>query len=210
MGDDVATRNLILVFIFIAGLLLIGWLLSVMWAREQVKKDLRKNGFSPIHVLWCPFGYWAWLYEIAFLVTFVDATGCIQTARCAVFDLNFSVRWISNDVTYLNKNLPPIARVLYLLIVSALVWFGFRYILAGELVLSSDDYILNNPLHIRGWPLILLCLAGFNLAASFLLELLYCYDRKGRERIYTILTRGLKIVSWMLLVLSVAVSMYQG
>jgi len=209
MVAESATGNLVLAFIFAAGLLLIGWLLSVVWAREQVKKDLRKKGSSPIHVRWCPFGYWAQLYEIAFLVTLVDAAGCVQTTRCSVFNLDFSVNWIGDEVTYLDKNLPPFARVLYLLIAGALVWFGFRYIIAGELILSGS-YMLDRPVHFRGWPLLLLCLAGFSLAASFLLELSHCYDQRGRERIYTLLTRGLKIASWMLLVSSVAGFMYQS
>jgi hypothetical protein len=184
--------------------------LSVLWAREQVKKDLRNKGFSPIHVRCRPFGYWAQCEEIAFSVTFVDATGCIQTARCAVWHFNFRITWISDDDAYLDKNPPPIGRVIYLLLAGVLVWLGLRYLAAGQLVLASTSYISNDPIHIRGGALVLLCLAGFSLAASLLSERFYGYDRRGRERIFTIVTRGLRIVSWILFITSIAVFMYQG
>lgn len=207
--NDVATRNLFLVLIFIVNFVFVNCLLWIVWAREQVKKDLRNKGFAPIRVRWCPFGGWAFqFYTTPFWATYVDVTGCIQTTRCVVVWDN-QVRWISDEWTYLNKKLPPIARIIYLAIAAVLIWFGLRCILIGELVVPAAKGN-SEPVHLRSWPLILLCFAGFCCAAAFLSELFYCYDGKGRERIYTIFTRGFRIASGILAMSSLAVYFYQA
>src|SRR5476649_61979 len=98
-----ANISLLKAILFIAGFIYVLIFLGIIWAREQVKKDLQRQGFPPINVRWRPFAYWAWLKETGFVATFVDGTNCVQTARCSVW---FSyVRWIPDEQKYLNKNL---------------------------------------------------------------------------------------------------------
>jgi hypothetical protein len=194
--------------LFIAGFISILFFLGLVWGREQVKKDLLRQGFAPINVRWRPFAYWAWLKETGFTATFVDATGCIQTARCALW---FSkVRWIAADVKYLNKNLPRAGKLAYLIISLLLLDFGLKHLVTQELILPpSFRQSQPRPIYLHGWPLDLMSFAAICYAASLITAIVYCYRIRANERNYIFISRGLSIFSWVLFWLSLGVYSYQ-
>jgi len=194
--------------LFIAGFISVLFLLGIAWAREQVKKDLQRQGFNPIRVRWRPFAYWAWLKETGFIVMFVDATGCVQTARCSVW---FSkVRWIADDVKYLNKNLPLVGKLAYLIIALLLLDFGLKHLLTGELILPpSLRQLQPGPIYLHGWTLNSMSFAALCYAASLITAIVYCYRVRANQRNYIFISRGLSIFSWILFWLSLIVYSYQ-
>jgi hypothetical protein len=107
------------------------------------------------------------------------------------------VRWVSEEVGYLNKPLPLAGRVVYLLLVVFLLQFGVRHLLARELILPP---LAKHPAPIRvdGWPLFLVCSAALCGAASLLTVVVYQYSSKAAERPYTFIARGCGIVGWAL------------
>jgi hypothetical protein len=169
---------------FIAGFILVSGFLWVVWAREQVKKALHRQGFAPISIRWCPFAYWAWFEDTGFTAKFVDATGCIETARCGVW---FSrVRWIADDVKYLDKNLSIAGRLTYLAISLLLAGFALKHLFTGELVLPpSIRQTQPRPVYLHGGTLNLMLIAALCYAASFITEIVYCYHVRANERHYT-------------------------
>jgi hypothetical protein len=194
--------------LFIASFICVLIFFGIIWGREQVKKDLQRQGFAPMNVRWHPFAYWARLKETGFTATFVDATGCIQTARCALW---FSkVRWIADDVKYLNKNLPPAGKLAYLIISLLLVYFGLKHLLTGELILPpSLRQSQPKPIYLHGWTLNLASLAALSYAASLITAIVYCYRIRANERNYIFISRGLSIFSWVLFWFSLGVYSYQ-
>jgi len=192
---------------FFAGFIFIVLFLGIVWAREQVKKDLRRQGFAPINVRWRPFAYWSWSEESSFFVTFVDATGCIQTGRCSGW---FSkVRWISNDTKYLDKKMPRAGRLIYLIFAILLVAFGLKNLVTGELTLPPSLRRPAKPIYLHGWPVILASFAALCCAASLTTAIVYCYHLRANERNYIFVSRGFSVLSWILLWLSFGVYFYQ-
>jgi hypothetical protein len=207
MNHEINT-SLLKATLFIASFIFVLIFLGIVWAREQVKKDLQRQAFAPISVWWRPFAYWVWWKETGFVATFVDATGCIQTGRCAVW---FSkVRWIADDVKYLNKILPPAGRLAYLIVSLLLAYLGLRYLVVGELVLPpSWRQPQPRPIYLHGWTLILMSLAALCYAASLISAIVYCYHIRANERNYTLIARGFSIISWILFWLSLGIYSYQ-
>ena len=210
--SDGETGLLVSSFIFIGGVVLCLFLLNVVWLREEVRKDLRRKGFVPIQVRWRPFAGWAVYYSstLAFRTMSVDATGCIQTARCAVHTWFHSVYWVGNDVTYLDKNTSRIGRLFYMATAIFLLGFGLKHLATGILVLPpSARQIYPRPIHLHGWPVILLSLAALCGAVNLLTNV--CFRSSGAEtkRRWTWFARGFSILGWVLFWASLAVYAYQ-
>jgi len=194
--------------LFVTGFISVLIFLGIIWAREQVKKDLRQQGFAPINIRWCPFAYWAWLKETGFIATFVGGTNCVQTSRCSVW---YSyVRWIPDEQKYLNKNLPLVGKLAYLIISLLLLGFGLKHLLTGELILPpSLRQSQPRPIYLHGWTLNLMSFAAICYAASLITEIVYCYHIRANERNYIFVSRSFSVLSWILFWLSLGVYSYQ-
>jgi hypothetical protein len=192
--------------VVIGGFIFVNCALLIIWGREQVKKDLQRQGFAPISIRWCPLAYWTWWKETGFIATFVDVTGCIQTARCSLW---FSrVRWIGNDYKYLNKNLPLAEKIAYSLLSLFLIYFALKHFFTGELFLRPT---LKNPngVYLHGATLILILFASICYAVSLIVEIVYCYRIWANEKSYTFITRFFRIASCILFLLSLGIYSYQ-
>jgi hypothetical protein len=193
----------------VVGIIVVLMLLWLLLMREQVKKSLRVRGLTPRRVRWRPFAYWAGVYSTAFRVIYADPLGLGHQARCQVSRLDLSVRWIDDEIGYLDHNLPMIGRVVYLMLSVILAWFGLRCLLAGKLALPPT---LRHPapLVLEGRPLILLAAAAFCGAVNLAMALSYGYAGQGKERSYTIIARGFSVVGWCLFLASLLIYTFQG
>lgn len=204
----VAARNILFVFGIGAAL----WFLSILWAREQVKKDLAGKGFRPVRIRWHPFAYWSPLQRCPFEVTFEDDTGAERKGRCEVYsDWNWRirVRWIGDDVVYLQKKLPPAGRVVYVAIAGFLIQYGIRSLVKGESIYKvwRKNYSLP-PISMRGSPAILLSLAALCGAWCLLSHVASHYDDGSRDRFYGLSARVSSILGWTLFCTSFLVYFY--
>jgi hypothetical protein len=202
------TAIIVLILLMVAVPALVGLLLNLLWSREQVKKELCRQGFAPIQVRWHPFGYWAICHPatFAFQATFVDATGCIQTGRCVVHQWFHTVRWVRDDFAYLDANLSPVWKLLHLAVAGLFGWFAMKLLFSGALWLPTRSgwWVW------RGWPVILLALALLCGASNLLAAVAYQYTRQANERSWTLFTRGLGFAGWILFGASIAVALWQA
>ena len=195
--------------LFAGGLVFLAILPDVVWSREQIKKDLRRKGSSPIYVRWCPypFGYWSRFGpgNHAFRVSFVDETGCIQTARCAARSLPRNVYWVSDEVRYLDAELPRLWRVVSLVAAILFAAFGLKHLITGTILWPGR---FSGPFQSQGWSvrllaLALLCCAGNLLAEAF-------YHRQASERRWTGFARGAALLAWILFWAAIVTELCQG
>ena len=197
------TQHLIFAILFITGFVLALWFLTVLWAREQVKRDLRRQACAPVSVRWRPWVWWALSNEIAFHVTFVDSTHCVQTLRCAVW-FN-SVRWIPDDLEYLDRKMPSFFRMLLLGLAALLIWFGLEHLFTRTLRLPANG----GRWTWRGAPVILVSLAALCGAANLLAAVAFGYARGANQRRWTFWTRGLGFAGWTLFIAAGALAIWQ-
>jgi hypothetical protein len=178
-------------------------LLWLLFLREQVKKDLRQQGFTPIRVRWRPFAFWALYYSSGFNVLCADPANEIHRLRCRVSNLDLRVRWIDPRVRYL-EDLPGIGRVVYGLLMVLLLGFGVRCLAAGKLVLPAT-LRHPKPVRLQGLPLSLLAAAALCGAGHFLTVLLSQYAGEESKRPYELVARGLSWAGWGLFLASLVV-----
>ena len=201
-------KTLLLPILVIFAIVVVVMLLLMLWAREQVKKNLRERGFRPIRVRWRPFAYWRQLNSTGFNVSYLDVAGSKYEARCSVSTLAWpfgqGVQWIENDAQYLDKNLPWVGRVIYLRACTFFLYFGVRNLIAGEWVIPRRGYP-GQPHHLSGWPMILLSSAALCGAVSSLAKVAYQYVTEHGERACNFVARFFAITGWLLLAASFAV-----
>jgi hypothetical protein len=191
------------------GIVLVLVLLTVVWMREQVKKDLWQRGLTPVRVRWVPYAYWASVYSTAFSVCYTDQNGRVSRARCCTSTLGPTrVRWVPEDVRYLMTNVGSFGQLILTSIALFLLQFAVRAMLRAELILPAS-YRYRQPVHVHGWPLTLLCLAALCGAGSLLAQVIFQHDRRNRERTYTLLARGSSLLGWTLLWSSLALHAWQ-
>jgi len=205
----------ILFLLCVAGAVLLGTLLNVLWSREQVKKDLRRKICAPINVRWCPypFGYWAVFHPatFAFRVTFVDAVDCIQTARCVVHTWFHTVYWVRDDVAYLDERLPRIGRWFYFVAALFFLWFGLKHLATGSLTWPPTARQLHpHRIFWRGWPVTLLSLASLCGAANCLVNAFFRRMARVKEQRWTFFARSIAFIGWILFLASFVVAVLQG
>jgi hypothetical protein len=181
------------------------YLLWIVWAREQVRKDLFEKGFRPTSVRWRPFAYWSVLVKSSFVVKFEDDTGAAGKGRCYVW-WDSHVHWVGDDVVYLRK-LPLIGRVAYVGIAVFFIQFGIRSLIQGKSIYQfGRKWPLSlPPIPIRGWPEILLSLAALCAAWHLLSHVTFHYDGRNRYRFYALSARSSSLLGWTLFWLSLLV-----
>lgn len=209
------TVLLIRFLLWIAGAILTGTLLNVLWSREQVKKDLRRKSCGPINVRWYPypFGYWAVFYPatFAFRVTFVDAAGCIQTAKCAVHAWFHTVYWVRDDVEYLDEHLPRLGRWFYLAFGLFFIWFGLKHLATGSLTWPpSARQTHPHPISWHGGPVALLALASLCGAANCLVNAFFRRMNRRNARRWILFARSSAFIGWILFLASFVAAICQG
>ncbi|HYG34414.1 MAG TPA: hypothetical protein VEC99_06495 [Clostridia bacterium] len=196
---------------FFATLVAVVILLDVIWCREQVKKDLRARCCGPIHVRWhpYPFGYWAGASSRPFKATFVDPSGCIQSGRCKVLPLSRTVVWVSDEVEYLDKQIPLFWRMVLLLVAICLCFFGLHHLYTGSLTIPAWLDRRGRGDQIQGWSLYLLALASLFWAANVFATALFRQMGKKQERMWILFARAMALIAWLLFWSSLA-ALYAG
>lgn len=192
------TRPLVLLVLFAGGLISVGQLLNVLWSREQIKKHLRGRFCNPLSIRWIPypFGYWAAFYPacIAFRVTFIDASNCIQTMRCCVHNWFHSVHWVSDDLAYLDRNLPRLFRGLSLAIAVFLLWFGYKHLATGTFALPALQ-----PVWVwHGLSVTLLSAASICGGGNLLTNAFFRSMATAKERRWMLFARAIAFIGWLL------------
>ena len=212
MSADMAP--LVWFVLMVAGLVLASLLLNVLWSREQVKKDLRQQGAAPIQVRWCPypFGDWVVFYPatIAFRAMFVDATGCIQTARCVVHTWFHSVHWVRDDLAYLDRDLPAFWRSLAFAAALFLTLFGLRHLWSGTFVWPRIGLGGHPPAPWHGWPVTLLSIASLCGAVNLFAGAFFRSMPKAKERRWILFARVIAFLGWILFLASFPVALWRS
>jgi hypothetical protein len=201
--------------LYIIVLVVVSCLLWIIWAREQVKKDLCGKMLRPISIRWHPYAYWAplWHRTTSFDVTFEDYTGSAGKGRCIV-RLNYRWRtrvwWVSNDVAYMRK-LPLLGRIVYAAVAVFFIQFAVRSLAKGESIYRFGRKWpwSHPPIPIRGRPAILLSLAAFCGAWYLLTHVAFYYEKKNRARFYEASSRASSILGWALFLMSLLVYFHQ-
>jgi hypothetical protein len=77
--------------------------LSAMFQREAVKRELREQVCTPLHIWWRPAAYWVpWRLATGFRVIFRDPAGALHRAYCYTYpSLSESPFWGSRRVRWL-------------------------------------------------------------------------------------------------------------
>jgi hypothetical protein len=189
--------------LFMAGIVAVTYLLLIVRAREQVKKDLLRKGNCPISIRWRPLAYWSPLWSSSFVVIFQDDSKSACKGRCFVsrdFRGRTYVRWVSSDVAYLQRDLPLSGRVVYLVIAGFLIQFGIRSLIKGECIYQVGRRWPGAfpPIIIRGSTAMLLSLAAICAALSLLSHVAFHCDGRNRDRYYQLSARTSSLVGWTL------------
>ena len=194
--------------LIVVGFVFLVTLLDVVWSREQIKKDLRRRSCAPIRVRWhpYPFGYWTCFGGHAFRVTFVDATGCIQTVRCASSRFSPQVRWVSDDLKYLDSKLSRYWRWFSLIVAIGLGWFALHHLVTGTLVWPGR--FSGRSWQWQGWPVWLMSVAALCCGANLLVRAFFCRRTRVPELLLTFIARGAAVAGWILFWASFAVALW--